>query len=473
LIQLTFAQIAQAVNGQLIALNPETVFSGEVKSNSKQIKPGDLFVAIEGEKFDGHDYVQQAIEAGACAAVVSKKIANHPQVLVSDASSAEFFEQATILALGRLARQVHRSLTDLTTIAITGSSGKTSTKDIIAQLGSLIGETIYTQGSENNEIGLPLTVLNCTTSTKLLVLEMGARRIGNIAYLADIAKPNLGIITHIGSAHLEIFGSEENLIKGKSEIISKLNVNDYAIINFDDKKSIKASASTKAKIFSFAIDQAADLTASNINFDNLGFAHFSMNYKNEAEPVQLKLVGKHNIYNALAAAAAYLLLGVNLKKIAELINQVEPLSKWRMQFVNAPNEVLIVNDAYNANPESMQAALLGLKQILPTSRKIAILGEMKELGEHSSRAHRTIGSYVAQLGIDHLLVVGKGARDIFEEAVATKSWIGSATFHENIELAGRYAKELIASKDVVLVKASRSVGLEVLVDQLLTDLRQK
>jgi UDP-N-acetylmuramoyl-tripeptide--D-alanyl-D-alanine ligase len=473
MIQMTFGQIAQTIDGQLLNIDSKKVFSGEIKTDSKRIEIGDIFVAIKGLNFDGHDYVEEAIKSGAVAVLVSKNVGEYPQILVTAQSSvAELYSQPTIWALGKLAKYVHQNLPKLVTIAITGSSGKTSTKDLIAQLGPLVGETVYTKGSENNEIGLPLTIFNCTTNTKVLVLEMGARRKGNIKYLTDIAKPNFGIITHIGSAHLEIFGSERDLIKGKSEIISDLTENDFAVINFDDPKSMIAMNSTKARVISFGIDNKSDIFASEIQFDEMGFASFDLYYKNQKARVNLNLVGRHNIYNALAAVAPFLVMNIEMNQIVKILNAAEPLSKWRMQYIKAPNGVLIINDAYNANPESTRAALAGLSQVHSNARKIAVLGEMKELGTISERAHFEVGSYVAELAIDHLLVVGTGAKSIFEGAVANKEWKGKATFHENIESVADYAKELVADQDVVLVKASRSVGLEVLVEQLIKDLEQ-
>ena len=474
MIPMSFGEIASAIDGKLSQLSAEQIFSGDIATDSRSVKPGDLFIAIKGLNYDGHDYLAQVMQQGAVAVVVGKPIENIPHILVTEKSAAdELFSQSTIWALAKLAKYVHKNLNQLTTIAITGSSGKTTTKDLISQLGNLLGDTVFAQESANNEIGVPLTILRCTEETKVLVLEMGARRMGNIKYLVDIAKPDMSVITHIGSAHVEIFGSIENLTQTKSEIIKSLTKEDFAILNSDDPKTSIIKSSTKAQVFLFGIENQADLWATDIDYNQRGCASFTLNYKDQKAKVQLQLVGGHNISNALAAAAPFLIKGIDLSTVAKSLNECKSLSKWRMQEISASRDVLIINDAYNANPESTQAALRGLRQVAKDRRKIAILGEMKELGELSESAHQQIGSYAAELGIDHLLVVGAGAKAAVAAAKSVIEWTGQATFHEDIDALMIYAKELITSHDVVLVKASRSIGLEAVVDQLVENLGEK
>jgi UDP-N-acetylmuramoyl-tripeptide--D-alanyl-D-alanine ligase len=474
MIALTLGEMASVMNGELFGISETEIFTGEVVTDSRAVKPGDLFVAIKGPTHDGHDYISQAKAQGAIAVVVAKPVSGAAHILVKDESSLdEIFSQPTIWALAKLAKFVHSKLNNLITIAITGSSGKTTTKDIVSQLGPLLGECVFAKESANNEIGVPLTVLRCNEQTNVLILEMGARRVGNIKYLVDIAKPNQAIITHIGSAHIEVFGSLEKLRQTKSEIIASLLQDDYAILNADDPNTAIVRNLTNAKVFLFGLSDQADVYARDIKFDASGRPNFEMIFKGKSAKVDLQLLGIHNVSNALAAAAVFLIQGIDLNTIAQHLSKVQSVSKWRMQEIFAPQEVLIINDAYNANPESTKAALVGLTQIAQRRRKIAILGEMKELGELSETAHQAIGKHAAQLGIDHLLVVGDEAKPAVQGANLVKDWKGKATFHENIPALMNYAKQLVASHDVVLVKASRSIGLEVVVDQLVEKLGEK
>lgn len=468
MIRINLLKLAKVVAGELVNLDPEAEFSGEIVIDSRRVKAGDIFVAIHGEKQDGHDFVSEAISAGAVAALVSRKISSYPQILVAEESNApEIYSQATIWAMAKLARYLHQNLSGLTTIAITGSSGKTTTKDLIAQLSELMGESVFTQGSSNNEIGLPLTVFNCEEKTSLLILEMGARHPGNIKYLTDIAKPNYAIITHIGSAHIEIFGSQEKLLNTKTEIIKDLTNTDWAILNLDDINTNKLRTLTKAKIFTFGTSKAADLFADEINVDNLGRPSFVIHYRDKQAQVNLKLVGEHNVLNALAAAAPYLLEDKDLGEVAQLLSRAKALSPLRMELVQLADEILLLNDSYNANFESMQAALLTLKKIGDNKRKIAILGEMRELGEKRQEFHNLIGRLAAEINVDQLLVTGEGARELVVGANSVATWSGEATFHENNATLASYAKELIRPSDVILIKASRASALEAVAQELI------
>jgi UDP-N-acetylmuramoyl-tripeptide--D-alanyl-D-alanine ligase len=469
MIKITLEKIAEIVGGELINSSDSKVVSA-VAIDSNKITPGALFVAIEGARQDGHSYVKEAFTKGAVAALVSKPIADFPCILVTERSGApEQFSQPTIWALAKLATHVHQNLPKLITVAITGSSGKTTTKDLVFQLGDLLGKTVAAKGSANNEIGMPLTVLECDEDTRLLVLEMGARHTGNIKYLTNIAKPNFSIITHIGTAHLEIFGSEENIINAKAEIIENLTTLDWAIINLDDANSKKVIEKTQANLATFAINANANLEAKNIKLNDKGNPEFQMRFQDQSAEVKLEFTGIHNVYNALAAALPFLLSGVPLAKVVEKLNSSKVLSNWRMELTQLKDNILLINDAYNANFESMSAALQALAQIATQRRKIAILGEMKELGDQSGPFHFAIGELTAKIKIDHLLVVGKGAQKIIDGARADKTWLGEATLHENNHTLLVHAKELLRENDVVLIKASRSVGLEIVAAELVRD----
>lgn len=468
MIKMKLGDLAKVISGELINLDSAVEFSGQVVTDSKKVKTGDIFVAICGEKRDGHDFVPEAIKAGAVAALVERKISDHPQILVQESSGApEIYSQPTIWALAKLAKYFHQNFLSLTTIAITGSSGKTTTKDLIAQLSNLIGESVYTQGSANNEIGLPLTVFSCDEKTKLLILEMGARHVGNIKYLTDIAKPNYAIITHIGSAHLEIFGSQENLFNTKAEIIKDLNEKDWAILNLDDKNTQKLRTLTRAKIFTFGTCKEADLSASEIRIDSLGRTSFVMHYKDQNAQVNLSLIGEHNVLNALAAAAPFLLENKDLQLVAHLLSSAKALSPLRMELIKLNEGILLLNDSYNANFESMKAALLTLQKIGKERRKIAILGEMRELGEKRQELHNAIGCLAAEINVDQLLVTGEGARELIVGARSVNTWPGKATYCENNQTLANYAKELLRPHDVILIKASRVVALEEVARELI------
>lgn len=468
MIKINFGQIASAIDAELINLDSSLYFVGEVVIDSRKIKPGDLFVAIEGEKFDGHDFIADAIKSGACAVISSKRVDDFPQLLVTQKSSApEIYSQPTIWALAKLANFVHQKLSGLITIAITGSSGKTTTKDLIAQLSGLLGEAVYTEGSSNNEIGLPLTIFKCSETTKVLILEMGARHTGNIKYLTDIARPNYGIITHIGSAHLEIFGSLENLRNTKAEIIKDIAKEDWAILNLDDQNTLQVKNMTRAKIFTFGSTPKADLYATNIEVDEMGHPSFDMHFKDQNVHIELNLVGEHNVSNALAAAAPYLLENKSLKEVANLLNSAKALNPLRMEVSNLRDDIILLNDSYNANPESMKAALQTLERIGKGKRKIAILGEMRELGISHEEFHEAIGLLAGQIEVDKLLVVGERAKGIVTGAKKVDNWKGEATFHENNHALADYAKELLKPKDVILIKASRALALEEVADELI------
>lgn len=459
MIKLTLKQIAQAVNGKVEDSFSNIVVSGNVEIDSRKIKPGDLFVAINGHKVNGADFAQQAINNGAVGVICDKNISNLPCILVQDGvADSKDENQSSVVALSKLAKFVLEKLPNIKKIALTGSSGKTTTKDLISDLAELIGPTVAPEGSFNNEIGLPLTILKCDENTKVLVSEMGARRIGNIKQLCEIVKPDISLILNIGTAHIEIFGSKENILKAKSEIISTLDNNKIAILNKDDESFEKLNTLTNAKVVTFGTKNA-DISASNIELDKEGFASYILNYKNEKEQVKLKLVGLHQVSNSLAAAAALVALGISLNKIANKLSISSPKSKLRMQVEKSINDIEVINDTYNANPESVIAALETLKLKSQNRNCWAILGEMRELGTDSKYYHELVAQKIIDLEINNTLVIGAGAKYIYDYLMLN-SYKGSATYSENVFDAIKICKVLLQNKDLVLVKASRSIGLE-------------
>lgn len=466
MIPMTLGEIATAINAQSLNLDINQKVTGNVVIDSRNIKAGDLFVAINGEKVDGHTFCEIAIKQGAVAVITSKEIAGVPCLLVSDGiKESKDVDQPSVIALGKLAKYLLSKLPNIWKIAVTGSSGKTTTKDLLTDLGNLIGPTVAPSGSFNNEIGLPQTVLKCDENTKVLILEMGARKIGNIKRLCEIAKPDTSIILNIGTAHAEIFESIENILKAKSEIIECLDSTDTAILNHEDPTFLKQK--TKAKIISFGL-AGAEVSAKNVVLNNNAQASFDLEFKGKSCSVALKLVGAHQVANSLAAAAAFLDHGVEIDKVAQVLSSSTPKSRWRMQVELSANNVTVINDSYNANPESVKSAIKTLKQIGEGKNTFAILGEMRELGSLSKSAHEEIAALIIKLEIKNTLVIGNGAKFI-SDFLASHQYQGKISFVENIEKGLLKAKELISSNDVVLVKASRSIGLERVANAILED----
>ena len=459
MIKLTLKEIAHVINGKIEDSYSKVVVTGNVEIDSRKIKPGDLFFAINGQKVNGADFAQQAINNGAVGIVCEKQISNLPCIVLEDGVVGSKDEtQSSVVALSKLAKYVLEKLPNIKRIALTGSSGKTTTKDLISDLAELIGPTVAPEGSFNNEIGLPITILKCDENTKILVSEMGARRIGNIKQLCDIVKPDISIVLNIGTAHIEIFGSKENILKAKSEIISTLGTNEFAILNKDDETFEKLKSLTKAKILSFGTKDA-DVYATDIQLDNDGCASFELNYKQEKSQVKLKLVGQHQVSNSLAAAAALLCLGVSVEKIAQKLSNSIPKSKLRMQVEKSSNGIEVINDTYNANPESVIAALEILKFKSQGRNTWAILGEMRELGTDSKFYHELVAQKIIDLEINNTLVIGQGAKYIYDYLMIN-SYRGSVTYADDIFDAFKICKVLLQNKDLILVKASRSIGLE-------------
>jgi UDP-N-acetylmuramoyl-tripeptide--D-alanyl-D-alanine ligase len=457
MIALKVKDIAGLVAGTLSAdCDPEAVVTGAVRIDSRIIEPGDLFFAISGESFDGHDFTDQARSAGAVTVVVSQPVSG-PHLLVTD----------TIDALGRLAHGVVTQLPDLTTIALTGSSGKTSTKDLLAQVMPALGPTIAPLGSFNNETGLPLTALGVDERTRFLIAEMGARGIGHVAYLCGITPPNIGIVLNVGHAHVGEFGSREAIAQAKGEMVESLSSDGIAILNQDDELVRSMRNRTKARVITFGRSLESDVRIDDVVLAADGSSSFTAISGSEQARVNLPLIGEHHVLNAAAVIAVGIGLGVPLELLADQLAQVRAISRWRMEVTTRADNVTIINDAYNANPESVAAALRALvaisqgdsSEISATRRSFAVLGEMRELGESAQSAHEDIGRLTVELGIGQVIVVGAAASAIAEARSAagmSDTTTLVANPHEAIELL----QSALGRDDVVLVKASRAVGLE-------------
>ena len=459
MIAMTLTEIADAVGGTVTdddASGPVTV-TGPAFLDSRTVEPGGLFVAVAGEHVDGHDYAAGAVASGAAAVLASRPV-GVPAVLVDD----------PVTALGRLARHVLDRVADVTVLAVTGSQGKTGTKDHLAHVVAGLGPTVATTGNHNNELGVPLTVLGVTEETRYLVVEMGARGIGHVAELCRIAPPHVSAVINVGTAHVGEFGSRANIAAAKGEIIEALPASGTAVLNADDEYTSVMGPRTSARVLTFGTD--GDVTARGVRLDALGHPTFEIAYDGRTAPVTLQQIGTHQVANALAAAAMALGAGADLDLVAERLSS-EPASssRWRMEPHVRADGLLVVNDAYNANPESMRSAVETLAHLgeARQGRTVAVLGDMFELGETSEAGHRSVGTVVAERGIDLLVTVGEQAAHIAAAAREHGGWSGEAIVTASRDEALTRVRENVAASDVVLVKASRGVALEHLVDDLL------
>lgn len=460
MIPLTMTEIARLTGGTLHhTLDPDAQVTGRVVSDSREVGAGGMFVAVTGTTVDGHDYVDHATTAGAVCVLAARPV-GAPAVVVDDVT----------VALGRLAQHV---LTRINTqvIALTGSAGKTTTKDLLAQVLARHGDTIATPRSFNNELGLPLTVLRAEKSTQYLVLEMGARHQGDITYLTSLTPPSVGIVLNVGTAHVGEFGSRDAIAEAKSELVQSLPPaadGGVAILNADDDRVAAMADRTRAAVCTFGTVDTADIRATDIRI-TAGRASFTLHTPHATAPVSLRLLGAHQIHNALAVAATAHVLGMDTHRIAEALTAAEPVSAGRLQILERGDGVTIINDAFNANAESTRAGLETLASLAQGRRTIAVLGEMRELGDTATTAHRTIGHLVAELGIDVLVTVGPSSEIT---ALADAAQHTTTTTGPHIESATGpdsllpLLNNLLRTGDIILIKASRSVGLEKFADTL-------
>ena len=458
MIALTAAEIEAITQGRLgQGTDPQLVVTGIARIDSRDLSPGDLFVAFEGENLDGHDFVDQAMGNGAVLSLVTRPIAG-PHVVVSNMLEA-------VSALARHNAQALQST--CTIIGWTGSSGKTSTKDLLASVLEAAGETVSPPGSFNNELGFPLTVLRANLNTKFLVLEMGSRGVGHLAMLCSIAQPHVGIVLNVGAAHLGEFGELETTARAKSEVIATLPSDGIAVLNSDDERVRAMTAVAKARCVYFGDSGDALVSAENVIVGINGYAQFDLRISGLAsERVSLKVVGRHQVSNALAVAATAISLGISPHAVAEALSHAGPRSPWRMQVEQGANEVTVINDAYNANPDSMQAALVAAADIANARRLGIVVGEMLELGTHSRSAHVELGTAVAKAAPAWVIAVGSVAQQIESGAVSAGLSPEVISRVDNAPTAIRKALELVQPGDVVLIKASRGIGLEVVAQAL-------
>ncbi|MFC5214603.1 UDP-N-acetylmuramoyl-tripeptide--D-alanyl-D-alanine ligase [Streptomyces coerulescens] len=458
MIALSLAEIAEVVGGQTHDIpDPSVHVTGSVVRDSREVEPGSLFVAFVGERVDGHDFAEAVVAAGAVAVLGSRPV-GVPAIVVPDVQKA----------LGALARHVVQRL-GATLVALTGSAGKTSTKDLIAQVLRSKAPTVFTPGSLNNEIGLPLTALSATGETRFLVLEMGARGIGHIRYLADLTPPKVGLVLNVGTAHIGEFGGREQIAEAKGELVESLPEDGAAILNADDPLVRAMASRTKAKVILFGESGEADVRAENVRLTDSGQPSFLLHTPSGCSDVTMRLYGEHHVSNALAAAAVAHELGMSAEEIATALSEAGSLSRWRMEVTERPDGVTIVNDAYNANPESMRAALRALAAMGKGRRTWAVLGKMAELGDEALAEHDAVGRLAVRLNVSKLVAVGgREASWLQLGAYNEGSWGEESVHVSDAQAAVDLLRSELRPGDVVLVKASRSVGLESVAEALLT-----
>ena len=448
MIPMKASEIAVIVDGTLHG--SDVLVSEAPFIDSRVAIEGSLFLAVQGQNVDGHGFVDDAFARGAVLAIASKPV-SQTHIIVDD----------VIAALGKLAQHVRSNLLDLTVIGITGSQGKTTTKELLASILSSAAPTVAPHGNFNNEIGAPISLLQCTEATKYCIVEMGARHSGDIAHLCSIAQPNIGVVLKVGSAHVGEFGSIQAIADTKSELIQSLSPEGVAILGTYDDFTPAMARAHKGKTLTFGESSDCDIRATDIEVRE-GRAHFDLITPEGRSAVGLRIVGLHQVANALAVASVATVLGFSLDQIASGLSTAESEAKWRMDIEELPSLVLI-NDAYNASPEATAAALQTLMLFAQErgGESWAFLGKMHELGESSNADHAAIGTLASELGIDHLVCVGA------PEYAASISASSATTVHRCTDIAEavEVAKNL-SKGDVVLVKASRSEKLEILADAI-------
>ncbi|MEU1685119.1 UDP-N-acetylmuramoyl-tripeptide--D-alanyl-D-alanine ligase [Micromonospora sp. NPDC005707] len=445
MIPLTLAEVAAAVDGRLVAADPDARVTGSVEFDSRKVTPGGLFVAFPGEKVDGHDYAAGAVSSGAVAVLGTREVPGVPMVLVGDALDA----------MGRLARAVVDRLPGLTVIGLTGSSGKTTTKDLIAQLAVRLGPTVAPPGSFNNELGHPYTALQAGPETRYLVMEKGARGVGHVRYLCEVVPPRISVVLNVGVAHIGEFGSVETIALAKGELVEALPADGLAVLNADDPRVDAMASRTRARVVRYGESERADVRAVDVTVDGRGRASYTLVTPEGSAPVRLGLTGRHQVSNSLAAAAVARELGLPLADLAVALGELGLVSTRRMDVLERPDGVILIDDSYNANPASTGVALRALASMRGTGRTVAVLGYMAELGDFEREGHQQVGRLAAELGVDRLLVVGEPAAPIHEGATAVSNWGGESVLLTDQAAAVEVLRSELRPGDVVLVKGSR------------------
>ncbi|GAA1349342.1 UDP-N-acetylmuramoyl-tripeptide--D-alanyl-D-alanine ligase [Falsarthrobacter nasiphocae] len=477
MLSITAGQIADATQGRLVGSVARELAITGATTDSRLVEPGFMYIAKPGEHADGHDFAAAAVEAGAVLVLGEREVeangATLPGVVVEDA----------VLAMGAVARAVVsllRERGDVKIAGITGSAGKTTTKDLAAGILRGIGDTVSPIGSYNGEVGVPLTIFGAEAETRFMVLEMGANGVGNIEYLTSIAKPDVGVVLGVGSAHAGEFGGVANIARTKGEMVEALEPGDTAVLNADDPLVWAMRTRTRAGVLALTSDDALTdeeiraqhpgarvLRATAVESRAGGCPSFDLvTPDGERGRVESQLIGAHHIVNLLAAAAIALSFGVPLADVVASLSEQKAASRWRMERTDRPDGVTVINDAYNANPESMRAALRALADMAEGRRTWAVLGGMLELGDASIEEHDAIGRYAVRLDISKVVAVGPLARPLWNGAVMEGSWGDEAVHVADLDEAQALLEDQLRPGDLVLFKSSRDSRLRELGDRI-------
>jgi UDP-N-acetylmuramoyl-tripeptide--D-alanyl-D-alanine ligase len=469
MIALTLSEIATAVSGTLhlgtSGADASSTVSGLSYTDSREVVPGGIFFAKPGETTDGHLFAPQAVANGAALLVVERVLedqASAPQIVVDD----------VVVALGALATEVvarAHALGGLRVVGITGSNGKTTTKNLLASILGRIGATVAPKESFNNEVGAPITMLQVTEDTRFLVSEMGAAHIGDIARLVAMARPDIGVVLKVGLAHAGEYGGIEKTAIAKSEMVTDLPAHGIAVLNIDDPRvAAMAEKTTAGEVLWFGLGQGAAVTARDVELSADGTAFTLVMPGGASARVAFKVIGEHHVMNALAAAASAHALGVGIDDIVAGLEAVTRAERWRMEVMGGRDGITVINDAYNASPDSMAAALRTLAKLKrPGARAIAVVGEMAELGEYAGEEHDKVGLDVVVLGIDRLVVVGEGARRVHVSAMREGTFFSDESqYVDTVDEAYDLVMSLAQPGDTILVKSSKVSGLRFLGDRL-------
>jgi len=471
MIPMTLADIAAVVRGTVCDGDPRATVTAPVRYETDRVEPGGMFAAFAGSRRDGHDFAEQVVAAGATAVLASRPV-GVPAVVVDDVRDAYWL----------LATEVISRLPALRRIAVTGSSGKTSTKDLLGQVLGRLGPTVAPPGNRNNELGVPETVLLATAESRFLVSELGARHVGDIAALMPVVRPEIGVVLGVGTAHIGEFGGREAIIRAKSELVEALPENGVAVLNADDPAVTAMAERTRARVVTFGRSSSARVRAERVVIDGLARPRFRLRTPAGVAEVTLRLHGEHFVTAALAAAAVALEYTHDIWLVADALSAAVPVSAGRMRVTDRPDGVTILDDAYNANPESMAAGLHTLATVAGGRRRtVAVLGQMYELGEESAEAHREVGRLAIRLGIDTVITVGGEDAALLSETalggppdddvlradapVFRAAGVIAEHFPDR-EAAARRLNEVLEPGDVVLIKGSNGVGLSGLGDLL-------
>jgi UDP-N-acetylmuramoyl-tripeptide--D-alanyl-D-alanine ligase len=463
MMELTVKQITKAVSGHLMQGDPHSCANG-VSTDSRTIAPGELFIALKGERFDGHSFISEALVQKAAALLVNRK-SNVQEVLSVESTIPLIEVNDTLTALGDLANAWMKH-TSATVIAITGSNGKTTTREMTATVLEQTHYVLKPQYNWNNLIGLPLTLLRLDPSHEIAVMEMGMNRMGEIKRLTQIAQPNLGLITNISPAHLHDLKTVKNVAQAKGELFEALTADDYAVVNNDDPLVIERAQQSCAKKITYGLNTPADITGTDITISSKYETCFTLHMAGENIPIVLKTPGTHMVYNALAASALAAHFGLSLQTIKKGLEQFTAFP-GRMEIVPISNNITIINDTYNANPLSMEKSLRTLAQMSVRGRAVAVLGDMLELGDSTDFFHQQLGVLITKLNLAAVFLMGPHAQVVAESACShgmSKEVIHSSNSHQQV---ARQLNQCARTHDVILFKGSRGMQIEKCLEQFL------